>query len=82
MIQGILKKRPQIKDVKNQWGKLSILLEDGRNITIQKKYFLFLKNPAGKIFIADKEVIVFDKADEVIHIEEILGRWEDYRYKG
>ena len=82
MIQGIYKIKPQIKDVKNQRGKLFVSLEDGRVITIPKSYFPFLKKPAGKIFIADREVIVFDKADEVIHIEEILGRWEDYRYKG
>jgi len=39
-----------------------------------------LKGNPGKIFIAHGNTIIFDNADEVIHIEEILGRYEYYRY--
>lgn len=85
MNYGIVNIKPKIKKVKVELRKLQVSLEDGRIITIPKKYFPFIKGDPGKIYIAGGEqgdVIIFDNYPEVIHIEEILGRWEDYRYKG
>ena len=81
MSQGIVGIKPIIKKVGLERGALSVLLVDGRFIKIPKKFFPFLKKPTGRIFIADGDTIIFDKANEVIHIEEILGRHEDYKYR-
>jgi RNase P/RNase MRP subunit p29 len=81
-MNGIVGIKPEIKKVKLERSMLRVDLEDGRVIMVPKKLFPFLKKAAGKIFIADGDTIIFDKANEVIHIEEILGRYEDYRYAG
>jgi hypothetical protein len=81
MANGIYGIKPIIKKAKFGARKLYIALEDGREISIPKKYFSFLKGNVGRIFISDGDTLIFDKADEVIHIEEILGRNEDYKYK-
>lgn len=80
MSYGILGIAPKIKKAKIETNKLMVYLQDGRVIITPKKYFDFLKGNSGKIFIADGDTLIFDKANEVIHLEEILGRYEDYRY--
>jgi hypothetical protein len=80
MTHGILGIVPQIKKAKIETNKLMVYLQDGRVVITPKKYFSFLRGNPGKIFIADGNTIIFDNADEVIHIEEILGRYEDYKY--
>ncbi len=82
MKQGIVGIKPEIKKVDLDKSKLTVWLVDGRVIITPKKLFSFLRKPCGKAYISDGDTIIFDKADEVIHIEEVLGRYEDYRYKG
>ncbi len=77
---GIIGIKPEIKKVKIELNNLRVALEDGRIIIVPKRLFPFLKKTVGKIFIADGDTIIFDKANEVIHLEEILGRYEDYKY--
>ena len=77
---GIVGIKPTIKKVKLERNCLNVALEDGRIISVPRKLFSFLKKTTGKIFIADGDTIIFDKANEVIHLEEILGRYEDYKY--
>ncbi|MBI4648557.1 MAG: hypothetical protein HY738_18730 [Bacteroidia bacterium] len=80
MANGIVGIKPEIKKVRIERTCFSVVLTDGRIIIVPKKLFPFLKKTTGKIFIADGDTIIFDKANEVIHLEEILGRYEDYRY--
>ena len=80
MSNGIVGVKPEIKKVKLERTNFKVALIDGRVIIVPKKLFPFLKKINGKIFIADGDTILFDKANEVIHLEEILGRYDDYKY--
>ncbi|MBX3163633.1 MAG: hypothetical protein KF900_04080 [Bacteroidetes bacterium] len=80
MTLGIVGVKPQILKAKVIGSKLFVKFEDGRELYTPKKLFPFLKGRLGKIFIADGETIIFDNADEVIHVSELLGRYEDYKY--
>lgn len=82
MSTGIVGIKPVIEKAALEGRKLFIKLKDKREITIPKQYFPFLKGDPGKIFISDSDTLIFENADEVIHISEILGRFEDYRYSG
>jgi hypothetical protein len=85
--EGIYGIHPVIKKVTfTHKGKMDVHLEDGRIIIIPLSLFPTVKKlkeqERKKYYIADNDTIIFDKADEVIHIEQILGRYEDYRYTG
>lgn len=82
MNAGIVGIKPVIEKAILDGRRLLIQLKDKREITIPKQYFPFLKGDPGKIFISDSDTLIFEKADEVIHISEILGRFEDYKYSG
>jgi hypothetical protein len=82
MQAGIVGIKPVIEKASLEGRKLLIKLKDKREISIPKQYFPFLKGNPGKIFISDFDTLIFENADEVIHISEILGRFEDYKYKG
>lgn len=81
MNNGVVGIKPEIINVKLERNCFNVTLADGRIISVPKKLFPFLKKINGKIFIADGNTIIFDKANEVIHLEEILGRNEDYKYR-
>ena len=80
MALGIYGIKPHILKVKIIGSKLFVKFEDGRELYTPKKRFPFLKGRLGKVYIADGETIIFDNADEVIHVSELLGRYEDYKY--
>lgn len=80
MTYGIIGIKPQIIKAKIAGTKLYVKFLDGRELYIPKKLFPFLKARTGKVYIADGETIIFDNADEVIHVSELLGRYEDYKY--
>lgn len=77
---GVYGIKPKIIKVKIIGSKIYVKFKDGRELLTPKKIFPFLKGNLGKIFIADGETIIFDNADEVIHVSELLGRFEDYKY--
>ena len=79
---GIIGIKPEIEKASLEGRKLFVQLKDKREITIPKQYLPFLKGKPGKIFISDYDTLIFENADEVIHISEILGRFEDYKYSG
>ncbi|MEO8146613.1 MAG: DUF2442 domain-containing protein [Bacteroidia bacterium] len=84
--EGISGIKPKIKKIDfNIRGKMSVSLEDGRIILVPINYFPSIKKLSAqqrrKYYLPDREVIMFDDCDEVFHVEQILGRYEDYRYK-
>ena len=84
--EGINGIKPKIKKIDfNIKGKMTVSLEDGRIILVPINYFPSIKKLSveqrRKYYLPDKEVIIFDDCDEVFHVEQILGRYEDYRYK-
>ncbi len=83
--EGIKGIHPTIKKVGFEHrGKISIHLEDGRVIIAPLKLYPSIAklSPSERrnYTIGDGEVIVFRNADEVYHIEQFLGRPEDYEY--
>lgn len=63
---------------------MSVYLQDGRIIVIPLKLFPSIARltlaQRTKYTIGDGEVIVFQDADEVYHIEQFLGHPDDYQY--
>lgn len=83
--EGIIGIKPTIKKVGFEHkGKISVYLDDGRIIIAPLKLFPSIAHltmaQRRKYTIGDGEVIVFQDADEVYHIEQFLGRPEDYEY--
>lgn len=65
-------------------GKFDLHLEDERIISVPFQMFPDIQNlSAGqrkKWYILDDCAFSFDDCDEVYHIEQILGKYEDYKY--
>ena len=72
------------KIIFEQKGKVSIHLRDGRIIITPLKYFPSIEKlnqkQRKKYFIADDQIIMFDDCNEVFHLEQFLGKEEEYRY--
>ena len=71
MANGVIGINPQITKVKIIGTKIFVKFTDGRELYTPKKLFPFLRGKLGKIFIADGNTIIFDNANEVIHISEL-----------
>lgn len=84
-VEGIIGTNPTIKKLGFEHkGKISVYLNDGRIIIAPLKYYPSIAHLSvsqrKKYTIGDGEVIVFADADEIYHIEQFLGRPEDYEY--
>ena len=85
-MNGILKIRPVIKKISfPEKGKMKFALSDKREITIPVKYFPKIKNLSlkqrNKWYILDDQMFSFDDCDEVFHIEQVLGKENNYTYR-
>jgi Protein of unknown function (DUF2442) len=78
---------PSIKHISfTEKGKIMVNLEDGRSLIAPVKQFSSL----SKLSVADRKkftigngtIIVFDKCDEVYHLQDFFGLPKDYAYKG
>jgi len=84
--EGIINLKPKIKKVTFEVsGKMNVWLEDGRSVIVPLKFFPSIQKltplQRKKHVISDGEVIIFDDCDEVYHIEQILGRYDNYKYR-
>ena len=84
--EGIINLKPKIKKVTfERMGKMNVLLEDGRIVIVPLKFFPSIQSltPTQRKnhVISDGEVIIFDDCDEVFHIEQVLGRYDTYKYR-
>ncbi len=84
-IEGIHGIRPVIKKVTfTQRGKMDVHLEDGRTIIVPLRLFPSIQklNEAQrkKITIVDDQILMFRDCDEIFHIQQVLGDFEDYKY--
>ncbi len=84
-MEGINNISPVIDKIDfSEKGSIRIFLEDGRIITVPLKYFPSLKRLNEKerkhYHIGDGQILIFDKCDEVFHIEQFLGKEQQYRY--
>jgi hypothetical protein len=85
--EGFWKTRPIIKKLSfKHRGKINLLLEDGREIIIPLKYFPSIKklNMSQRKYytIISGEGIALKDANEVFHIQDFLGKEQEYRYAG
>ena len=84
-MNGIFKITPVIKKISfPEKGKMKFILSDKREIIIPVKYFPKIKNltlqQRKKWYVLDEQMFSFDDCDEVFHIEQVLGKENNYRY--
>ncbi len=80
--QGI---QPVIEKVSFSFkDKIAIHLQDGRIIIAPLSQFPSIHQLSSvqrkKMNIVDDQIIMFDDCDEVFHIEQFLGREQEYKY--
>ena len=85
-MEGILEIKPEIKNVTFKYrGKVNIYLKDGREIILPLLYFPSIKKLSvtqrKKWYVIDNELLSFDDSNEYIHIEQILGNYQNYKFK-
>ena len=85
-MEGIIGIEPVIKKITwNEPGKFCIQLEDGRVIIMPVKLLPGTKKVKpqfrGKAQIINGNMFTWATCPEVYHIEQVLGKEKDYRYK-
>ncbi|MBI4645197.1 MAG: hypothetical protein HY738_01060 [Bacteroidia bacterium] len=82
-INGIRPKINKISFIHKE--KMNIFLEDGRVVIVPLKYFPEIQNLSlaqrKKWYISDDEMFSFDDCNEIFHIEQVLGKEQNYKYK-
>ena len=83
-IEGYWDVTPKIKKVSFPIrGKMSVSLEDGRVITVPISAFPSIKKvPVNerKRYYLTAGGVTWDSCPEVIHIEQILGNYKNYKH--
>lgn len=84
-IEGINNIEPKIKKISfSQNGKMDIHLQDGRMIVVPLSLFPSIKKlnikQRKKWGIIEDVGFTFENSDELYHIEQILGRYDDYKF--
>ena len=84
-IEGINNIEPKIKNISfSQKGKIDIHLQDGRTIIVPLSLFPSIKKlnikQRKKWGIIEDVGFTFENSDELYHIEQILGRYDDYKF--
>jgi hypothetical protein len=84
-MEGIKGLSPEIKKIDfREKGSIRLQLKDGRILIASLKYFPSLKRLHPKdrkrYHIIDGQILLFDRCDEVFHIEQFLGKEQQYRY--
>ena len=81
-MEGIIGIKPKMKSITfPSKEKMRFDLEDGRSITIPTFYFPNidkLSSEQRKKLSSTKSFFMFEDDDEVYHIEQVLGVYEDY----
>ena len=84
-IEGYWDVVPEIKDVTFPMrGKMQVDLEDGRSIIVDVAKFPSVKKLSmeeRKDWYRMDNGFTFDKCEEVIHIEQILGNFQRYAHE-
>lgn len=86
-MEGIRNLKPIINKLKfEDKGKMSLYLKDGRIILCPLKYFPSIKKLPLKdreqYTIVNNQIIMFHKSSFVYHIQDFLGKEQEYIYKG
>jgi hypothetical protein len=86
-MEGIHHIKPVITKVAfNSLGKITIFLKDGRQVTAPLRYFPGIKKLSAasrkRYRIVNDQIIMFSEANEVYHLQDFLGKEQEYRYAG
>ena len=84
-MEGITDTKPEIKKIDfKRKGYLTVYFIDGRILFMPLKFFPSIKKmPVVKLTryqIADGNTIIFTYADEVYHVQDLLGVYDNYKY--
>lgn len=86
-MEGYIGIKPEIKKI--EWIErkyFTIYLMDGRVIQVPLKYFPSMKKvkltTRLKPQVINGNMFTWPMCSEVYHIEQVLGKEEDYKYKG
>jgi len=84
-MEGIFGIEPVIKKLSfNNNGKMEVYLEDGRVLIVPLKIFPSIKklslSQRKNWQILDDQIIGFKDGNEFVHLEQILGKEQDYKY--
>ncbi len=84
-MEGFYKIKPAIKKIDFiERGKFKIELKDGRVILVPICYFPSIKrlNKAqrSKWYIIDDQMFSFEDSDEIFHLEQVLGKENEYQF--
>ena len=65
-------------------GAIRLFFIDGRKVEVPLKYFPSIKHlnsrERNRYHIADGQILLFDNCNEVFHIEQFLGKEQQYSY--
>ena len=83
--EGYYNYKPKIVKISFEHkGFFDLHLEDARIISVPLSKFSDIKNLSyeqlKKWYILDDHGFSFDDCDEVFHIEQVLGKYDDYQY--
>ena len=83
--EGFVHSHPIIKKVTfEKKGFITLYLMDGRIISAPVRNYPSIKRmnerQRKKYFITGDQVIIWEACDEVFHLEQFLGREQDYAY--
>lgn len=86
-MEGIHNIKPVItKLLFNEGKSIAVYLKDGRVITAPLRYFPGIKKlspEARKRYrIVNDQIIMFSGANEIYHLQDFLGKEQEYRYAG
>jgi hypothetical protein len=84
-MDGLRKVKPLIKKISFPVrGKMTVLLADGRDVSVPLQYFPSIKRlnaeQREKWYVLDGEMFSFDDCNEIFHVEQILGKENLYKY--
>jgi hypothetical protein len=84
-MEGFMKIKPNIKRITfEKRGKMFIYLFDGRTIIVPVSAFPSIKKlkeaDRKHYTIIDDALFMFDKSNEVFHLEQVLGKENNYAY--
>jgi len=86
-VEGIHKIKPVITKLTfDTPEKIIVHLKDGRTIAAPLKYFPSIRkiSPASRkqYRIVNDQIILFSGINEIYHLQDFLGKEQEYRYAG
>ena len=84
-MEGIIGIKPQVKRITfSQRGKMDVHLADGRTVIVPLSWFPSIKKltlgQREQWYVMPEGLFSFDDCPEVFHVEQVLGKEEEYRY--